>query len=143
MPDYLHGNGLAENIGAGEPAISPLLSIGAMERRAPARVRRQRCVLSFWFAHLHRSRTGQRDRRSTNSTGRLSQKRSVASVHKIHAGGSSQGSATYVPPPPTGFARVSDLGGLKCDKATQRRTFYTANDGRRDAAKLFRAQADR
>jgi hypothetical protein len=62
------------------------------------RVRRQRCVLSFWFAHLHRSRTGQRDRRSTNSTGRLSQKRSVASVHKIQAGGSSQGSATYVPP---------------------------------------------
>jgi hypothetical protein len=106
------------------------------------RVRRQRCVLSFWFAHLHRSRTGQRDRRSTNSTGRLSQKRSVASVHKIQAGGSSQGSATYVPPP-TGFARVSDLGGLKCGKATQRRTFYTANDGRRDAAKLFRAQADR
>jgi hypothetical protein len=45
--------------------------------------------------------------------------------------------------PPTGFARVSDLGGLNCGKATRRRTFYIANDGRRDAAKLFRAQADR
>jgi hypothetical protein len=44
--------------------------------------------------------------------------------------------------PPTGFARVYDLGSLKRGKATQRRTFYTANDDRRDAAKPAPAQAD-